>query len=130
MYDFVPGAVRNAKPNWKEMKIMNKPTCDSCDFWDKSNDPKVRVGVCCKRAPKPTGNPDVSCWAVTHETDWCGEHQDFLKWQERKRAEEEKGESSTNNNACNKCYFQLTGVSNKPCNECASWSNKPKFKLP
>lgn len=47
-----------------------RPTCKSCIYWD--------GGYCRKQSPKQKDGE--AAWPYSQPTDWCGEHQDFIKW--------------------------------------------------
>jgi len=47
-----------------------RPTCKSCIYWD--------GGYCRSQSPKQKDGE--AAWPYSQPTDWCGEHQDFIKW--------------------------------------------------
>lgn len=47
--------------------------CPSCRFWDKSDEGRGDMGSCRRYAPRPTPGNDSVYWAMTYDTDWCGE---------------------------------------------------------
>ena len=69
---------------------MEKPTCSSCVYWEPENDPPETFGNCHRHAPPAKSvkydheaeeYPELgSSFPVLNESEWCGEHQDFVKW--------------------------------------------------
>jgi hypothetical protein len=64
---------------------MDRPTCETCPFWDGPDE--VGLGICRKHAPTPSTTrtePEKSfrfpVWPLTVEDEWCGEHPDFPAW--------------------------------------------------
>jgi hypothetical protein len=62
--------------------MVSNEGCDTCRYWQEICPPEVDatdfVGECRRHAPRPitTSKWDKDfkpAWAVTHETDWCGE---------------------------------------------------------
>jgi hypothetical protein len=63
---------------------MNRPTCETCDYWSEIED---GIGDCRRRSagiyqdrfgcPQRGSLPFPQIFADK----WCGEHQDFPKWQ-------------------------------------------------
>lgn len=67
---------------------MNKPTCETCPFWEKKTTPldslplsmrgRARAaGRCRVHSPKKCGMCGSESWPVTGDVDFCGEHPDF-----------------------------------------------------
>jgi hypothetical protein len=69
---------------------MDRPTCETCPFWDGPDE--VGTGICRRHAPTPAkrsteqdkSEQDKSerfpVWPRTVEDEWCGEHPDFPAW--------------------------------------------------
>lgn len=56
-----------------------RPTCKSCIYWDNSGE----SGYCRVEAPAIHSDREhyrEGAWPYTQSTDWCGKHQDFIKW--------------------------------------------------
>jgi hypothetical protein len=68
---------------------MERPTCETCVYWNEINQLKYE-GECKRHSPRPVSityqqgaiEPDfhncaLSCWPITMDDDWCGDHPDF-----------------------------------------------------
>lgn len=75
---------------------MNRPTCETCPFWDKFSD--TGRGGCRRRSPQvdaaaserlengPTSRhfgAQYGHWPTTGVAAWCGEHPQFQAWIEQ-----------------------------------------------
>ncbi len=64
---------------------MNKPTCETCPFWEITND-KMRLGEChigrplAHLDPEDSNGGSFTIWPSTCGEDWCGEHPQFQAW--------------------------------------------------
>ena len=60
---------------------MNKPTCDTCPYWLRSDILRWENTGTCRRHPPsiPEDPQDPGCvsWPRTNHSDFCGEHPDF-----------------------------------------------------
>ena len=76
---------------------MNRPTCETCVYWEKQLE---ESGFCRRRAPRhlicaysdDNGPPleEMSDFTTTKYTEWCGEHQLFPKWIELREIDERR----------------------------------------
>ncbi len=58
---------------------MNRPTCETCPFWDRFADASLPDGGGLCRIGRPVSGPVIG-WRATNFKDWCGEHPDFQAW--------------------------------------------------
>lgn len=69
---------------------MKKPTCETCDYWNKKDgDAFENEGECRRSAPKGRDYMNRLKYGLTFENGWCGDHQDFKAWQEYRQNKKE-----------------------------------------
>lgn len=69
---------------------MNRPTCETCPFWDRKGfglprDPNQNMGACHFNAPTPHQGPlfqGAGVWPDTSKDDFCGQHPQFSEWRQ------------------------------------------------
>jgi len=55
---------------------MERPTCESCIYWDEL-ETNGETGECHRHAP---AKESVDLWPRTRYDDWCGEADRFITW--------------------------------------------------
>lgn len=87
---------------------MNRPTCETCPFWEQPKDGSI--GQCRKNAPLNAGTHYAirvfAAWPETGRADWCGEHPQFadFKFQWR-QAEIAKLDEQSLLNRCDDMFY-------------------------
>jgi hypothetical protein len=90
------------------MTVMERPTCESCPFWDASGSGTNPGDVWeCHRMPPMLPTPDLLTtlddeghdddpqkghWPLTRRGDWCGEHPDAAQYAKDRREELRRAE--------------------------------------
>ncbi len=64
---------------------MDKPTCETCPYWDSDSCVEEFWCACRRNPPTLEGDEERGGWLATHRENWCGEHPDFPKWIEEQR---------------------------------------------
>ncbi len=67
---------------------MEKPTCETCVYWDHQAGEDVHEEAFCRRRAPQSVEYKVGSNIATYHYDWCGEHNDFSDWLEQRKPNE------------------------------------------